>query len=79
MAGFLKPLVRHKDYRGSFAVFKESMGNGHQTCQSRASSDRKPDVLRGVHPHLRHDEFFCVVKGHCIVALKDIRAGSILK
>ena len=33
-------------------------------------------VLRGLHIHQRHDEYFCLLSGHCQVGLYDARADS---
>ena len=36
----------------------------------------KKNVLRGMHFHQRHDEYFHLISGHCLVGLKDIRPDS---
>lgn len=33
-------------------------------------------VLRGLHIHQRHDEYFCLIQGHCLVGLYDARPNS---
>lgn len=72
----LRRLTRHKDHRGSFSeFFKDEWNTVIEPVQwSFVESDR--NVLRGMHFHRRHDEFFCLVKGHCLVGLKDIKPGS---
>ncbi len=72
----LKKIAEHKDHRGSFSeIFQESWGTCIQPVQwSLVKSQKK--VFRGMHLHKRHDEYFCLITGHCLVALKDIRPGS---
>jgi dTDP-4-dehydrorhamnose 3,5-epimerase len=72
----LTPLNEHTDNRGSFSeIFRNEWKTAINPVQwSVVKSDKK--VLRGMHLHLRHDEYFCLTKGHCIVALKDIRPES---
>lgn len=72
----LKKLKRHTDRRGSFSeFFRDEWGTVIDPVQW-SIVESEANVLRGMHFHRRHDEFFCLVKGHCIVALKDIRSGS---
>jgi dTDP-4-dehydrorhamnose 3,5-epimerase len=33
-------------------------------------------VLRGVHVHLRHSDYLCVVRGRAVIGLRDLRRGS---
>jgi dTDP-4-dehydrorhamnose 3,5-epimerase len=72
----LKKLTKHKDHRGSFSeIFRDEWGTVIEPVQW-SFVESGGNVLRGMHFHRRHDEFFCLLKGHCIVALKDIRSGS---
>lgn len=72
----LKNLRKYDDRRGSFSeIFRNEWGTVIEPVQW-SFVESEPNVLRGMHFHLRHDEFFCLVKGHCIVALKDIRPES---
>lgn len=72
----LTKLERHVDHRGSFTeTFREAWGTVIQPVQW-SFVESESNVLRGMHIHLRHDEYFCLVKGHCLLALKDIRPGS---
>jgi dTDP-4-dehydrorhamnose 3,5-epimerase len=66
----------HIDVRGSFSeIFRNQWETSINPVQwSMVKSDE--NVLRGMHLHLRHDEYFCLIKGHCLVALKDIRPNS---
>ncbi|MEL6142699.1 MAG: dTDP-4-dehydrorhamnose 3,5-epimerase family protein [Bacteroidota bacterium] len=71
-----KKIQEHKDYRGSFSeVFQNYWGTCLAPTQwSVVKSDT--GVFRGMHLHKRHDEYFSLLSGHCLVALKDIRPGS---
>lgn len=72
----LKKLTKHKDQRGSFSeIFRDEWGTVIAPVQW-SFVESAANVLRGMHFHRRHDEYFCLVQGHCIVALKDIRPGS---
>ena len=72
----LKNLRKHNDRRGSFSeIFRDEWETVIKPVQW-SLVESEPNVLRGMHLHLRHDEYFCLINGHCIVALKDIRPGS---
>ncbi len=72
----LTRLVAHADERGMVAeIFRSSWPTGiapvqWSTCISRAG------ILRGMHVHIRHDDYLCVVQGRLFVALCDLRSGS---
>jgi dTDP-4-dehydrorhamnose 3,5-epimerase len=72
----LTRLTAHVDSRGMVAeIFRTSWPTGiaplqWSTCISRAG------ILRGMHVHVRHDDYLCVVQGRLFVALCDLRAGS---
>ncbi|MEQ9298248.1 MAG: dTDP-4-dehydrorhamnose 3,5-epimerase family protein [Cyclobacteriaceae bacterium] len=71
-----KILDERKDSRGSFTeVFQKHWGTCLEPVQwSYVKSE--PNVFRGMHLHLRHDEYFCLVSGHGYVGLKDLRDDS---
>lgn len=72
----LHNLKKHKDHRGSFTeIFKDQWGTVIEPVQW-SFVESEANVLRGMHFHVRHDEYFCLVKGHCLVALKDLRPNS---
>ena len=72
----LKNLRKNNDIRGSFTeIFRDEWGTVIEPVQWSVVQSI-PNVLRGMHFHLRHDEYFCLIRGHCIVALKDIRPNS---
>lgn len=71
-----KKVTENKDKRGSFSeIFQEFWGTCIRPVQWSLVRSEK-NVLRGMHLHKRHDEYFCLLSGHCYVALKDIRPGS---
>lgn len=69
-------LDERKDHRGSFTeVFQKHWGTCLEPAQwSFVKSE--PKVFRGMHLHLRHDEYFCLVSGHGYLGLKDLREDS---
>jgi dTDP-4-dehydrorhamnose 3,5-epimerase len=72
----LRHIRENKDSRGSFS---EVFQNHWQTCLDPvqwSAVKSGAGVFRGMHLHLRHDEYFCLLSGHCLVALKDIRPDS---
>lgn len=69
-------LDEKKDDRGSFVeVFQKSWDSCIDPVQWSAVRS-SPGVFRGMHLHKRHDEYFCLIQGHCLVGLKDLRSGS---
>jgi dTDP-4-dehydrorhamnose 3,5-epimerase len=75
----LTPINEHKDERGLFSeIFCNEWSTAIDPLQWSAVKSNR-NVLRGMHLHLRHDEYFCLIKGHCLVALKDIRPDSATK
>ncbi|WP_234573268.1 dTDP-4-dehydrorhamnose 3,5-epimerase family protein [Rhodohalobacter sp. 614A] len=72
----LKKVAEHKDYRGSFSeIFQEYWNTCIEPVQWSLVKS-KENVFRGMHLHKRHDEYFCLLTGHCFLGLKDIRPGS---
>ncbi|MGA8259322.1 MAG: dTDP-4-dehydrorhamnose 3,5-epimerase family protein [Arenicellales bacterium] len=72
----LRALVINEDERGSFSeFFGASWRIGIRPVQWSVVSSRR-GVLRGMHLHLRHDEYFLLIKGRCCVGLRDLRPGS---
>lgn len=69
-------LAEKQDERGSFTeIFQQEWGTCLTPSQwSMVRSD--PNVFRGMHLHRRHDEYFCLIEGHCLVGLHDIRPDS---
>lgn len=70
---FLSP---HRDNRGSFTeIFYNSWDTGIEPRQWSAVNSMTR-VLRGMHLHLRHDEYICILKGMACVGLYDLRKSS---
>ncbi len=72
----VRSLVAHADERGSFMeIFRVEWGAGIVPIQWNAvRSDA--GVLRGVHVHLRHDDYLTVPFGRAAVGVRDLRRGS---
>ncbi len=69
-------LVPHRDRRGSFTeIYNASFEPFLAPSQWSVVRSRR-DTLRGMHVHLRHDEYFHLLDGHVFVGLHDVRPGS---
>lgn len=72
----LHTLEPHRDDRGTFLeLYREEWPTGVAPIQWNAV-DTKAGVLRGVHVHLRHDDYLVVVRGRATVGVQDLRHGS---
>ena len=72
----VKHLDMNLDSRGCFTeFFRDSWDLPIQPVQWSLVASR-PRVLRGMHLHLRHDEFFLVARGRACVGLYDLRPDS---
>lgn len=66
----------HLDDRGSFTeLYRVEWGTGVVPIQWNAVRS-EAGVLRGVHVHLRHDDYLTVPVGRADVGLRDLRRGS---
>ncbi|UXX80406.1 dTDP-4-dehydrorhamnose 3,5-epimerase family protein [Reichenbachiella carrageenanivorans] len=64
------------DSRGSFSeVFQNHWDSCLDPVQWSVVKS-VPGVFRGMHLHKRHDEYFSLLSGHCLVGLMDLRPGS---
>lgn len=71
-----RPIEVHRDARGSFAeYFVAHRDHGINPLQWSVVTS-EAGVLRGMHLHNRHDEYFTLVSGHVTLGLHDIRPGS---
>lgn len=69
-------LAMHPDERGVFVeVFRTAWGVGVEPVQWNAVRSRA-GVLRGVHVHVRHDDYLVVLAGRAWIGLRDLRARS---
>jgi dTDP-4-dehydrorhamnose 3,5-epimerase len=72
----VRPLDVERDARGSFTeIFYDSWDTGIDPSQWSVVRSAR-GVLRGMHLHRRHDEYFLVISGRASVGLKDLRPGS---
>src|SRR3954452_9738350 len=72
----LQPLEAHADERGVFTErYRREWGLGAEPVQWNAVWS-EAGVLRGVHVHLRHDDYLTVPVGRASVGLRDLRHGS---
>ena len=69
-------LNENNDSRGSFTeIFQKHWETAIDPVQwSMVRSNA--NVFRGMHFHMRHDEYFCLIKGACYLGLKDMRPES---
>ena len=72
----LRPLTMNRDSRGSFTeVFRDEWNIGLSPVQWNAVSS-EAGTLRGVHLHIRHDDYLTTLRGRACVGLRDLRCGS---
>jgi dTDP-4-dehydrorhamnose 3,5-epimerase len=72
----LRPLTMNRDSRGSFTeIFRDEWDTGLAPVQWNVVSS-ETGTLRGVHVHIRHDDYLTTLKGRACVGLRDLRRGS---
>ena len=72
----LQPLIQHRDERGVVAeIFRAQWETGVDPVQWNITKSES-GVMRGVHLHLRHDDYLIVLSGVVSVGLCDLRPGS---
>jgi len=72
----LVPLEAHDDERGVFVeLYRLEWETGVVPVQWNAVRSRA-GVLRGVHVHIRHNDYLTVPFGRASVGLRDLRRGS---
>jgi dTDP-4-dehydrorhamnose 3,5-epimerase len=72
----LHELTSYPDNRGTFTeVFRTEWDSGISPVQWNVVSSAAK-VLRGVHVHLVHADYFILLKGRASIGLCDLRAGS---
>ncbi|HEY5664404.1 MAG TPA: dTDP-4-dehydrorhamnose 3,5-epimerase family protein [Ilumatobacter sp.] len=72
----LSPIRVHEDDRGSFAEYFASHRNHDIDPVQWSVVTSSAGVLRGMHLHIRHDEYIGVVSGRVTVGLHDLRVDS---
>jgi dTDP-4-dehydrorhamnose 3,5-epimerase len=72
----IRPLAMNRDERGSFTeVFRREWDVSVSPVQWNAVHSQT-GTLRGVHVHIKHDDYLIVLSGKATVGLRDLRAGS---
>jgi dTDP-4-dehydrorhamnose 3,5-epimerase len=73
----LFPLVTHPDDRGSVTEIyrRNRLEGGREAVQVNLSVSR-PNVLRGLHFHLRQADYWCFLTGTPFIGLYDLRQES---
>lgn len=72
----VRQLTMHRDGRGSFTeVFRKEWDVGLDPVQWNAVHSA-PGTLRGVHVHVKHDDYLILLSGRATVGLRDLRVGS---
>jgi dTDP-4-dehydrorhamnose 3,5-epimerase len=72
----VRSLTMHRDPRGVFTeIFRQEWDTGVAPIQWNAVSSAA-GVLRGVHVHIRHDDYLIVLHGRGSIGLRDLRRGS---
>lgn len=71
----LHRLTAHVDQRGRVAeIFRADWALGAPVQWSMTVTEA--DVMRGIHVHLRHDDYVVVLQGEVTIGLRDLRPGS---
>jgi dTDP-4-dehydrorhamnose 3,5-epimerase len=72
----IRPLTMNRDARGSFTeVFRSEWDVNLSPVQWNAVQSQA-GTLRGVHVHIKHDDYLIVLTGKASIGLRDLRAGS---
>jgi dTDP-4-dehydrorhamnose 3,5-epimerase len=72
----IRTLKMHTDDRGCFTeIFRETWDSGVTPVQWNIVHSQ-PNVLRGVHMHPRHDDYFVLLQGKMALGLQDLRPDS---
>jgi len=72
----LEPLRPHVDERGAFTeIFRNDSTDAKSPVQWNLV-DSQALVLRGVHVHVKHDDYLLLSRGRVVVGLHDLRQNS---
>jgi dTDP-4-dehydrorhamnose 3,5-epimerase len=72
----LRRLATHGDERGAFTeLFRREWETGVDPVQWNVVRS-EPGVLRGVHVHIRHDDYLTLPEGRATIGLRDLRRDS---
>jgi dTDP-4-dehydrorhamnose 3,5-epimerase len=72
----IRTLDARTDERGWFMEVFQDYWNGPIKPVQWSLVQSRPGVLRGLHMHLNHDEYFMAVSGEAYVGLRDLRPYS---
>lgn len=72
----LRPQIVHRDARGTISEFQRAEWYASPAAIQWTLTASEAGVLRGVHVHLRHHDYFVLMQGRCDAALRDLRRGS---
>ncbi|MGQ0801332.1 MAG: dTDP-4-dehydrorhamnose 3,5-epimerase family protein [Pseudomarimonas sp.] len=72
----LRAIDQKTDARGSFAEVFSDRWELPITPRQWSLVRSTAGTLRGMHLHLRHDEWLLPISGHCVVGLHDLRPDS---
>lgn len=72
----VRSLAMHRDDRGCFTeIFRREWDTGVAPIQWNVVSSAA-GVLRGVHVHIRHDDYLVLIDGKATIGLRDLRPRS---
>lgn len=72
----VRRLAPARDPRGAFTEIFSADWPSQIAARQWSLVRSNAGVLRGMHLHRRHDEYFMLVSGHAWIGLRDIRPGS---
>jgi dTDP-4-dehydrorhamnose 3,5-epimerase len=73
----LHPLVTHADDRGAVTeIYRQNWLEGGRESVQVNFSVSGPNVLRGLHFHLKQADYWCFLGGAAFVGLYDLRRGG---
>lgn len=72
----VRDIAMHADDRGAFSeIYREEWDTGIAPVQWNVVRS-EPGVLRGVHVHVHHTDYWMVIDGAATLGLRDLRSGS---
>jgi dTDP-4-dehydrorhamnose 3,5-epimerase len=71
------PLTMHPDNRGDLTEIYRNEWHDTPLPVQWMVSRTKANVLRGVHAHARHWDYYCVAEGEIIVGVHDLRPAAV--
>lgn len=72
----LRRLIAHVDARGRVGeIFRDEWATGIAPAQW-SMTVTEAGVMRGMHVHIRHDDYFVLLHGRLALGLRDLRHGA---